>query len=118
MEVLKTASFGVAVLNVTGDVDHLSAQTLEKYVQESLGADGKRLLVDLAECPYLDSGGISVLLHALREVEGKGWIGLIAPSRNVLRVLEITGLTANPDIRVFADLGEARVALEANDSNA
>ena len=30
MEVIKTASFGVPVLKVVGDVDHLSAQTLEK----------------------------------------------------------------------------------------
>lgn len=118
MEVLKTASFGVPVLKVTGDVDHLSAQALEESVQESLRADDTHLLVDLSECPYMDSGGVSVLLHAVREVKGKGWIGVVAPNRNLLRLFEITRLTANPDARVFADLDEARGALEGHESDA
>jgi anti-anti-sigma factor len=112
VQVLETALFGIPLLKVTGDVDHLSSVTLEKYVQESLHADGLHLLVDLAECEYMDSGGVSVLLYAALEVRAKGWIGLIAPSPNLLRVFEITGLTVNPDVRLFADIKEAADALE------
>ena len=39
MEVLKTALFGTPLLKVAADVGHLSAQALEKCVQESLRAD-------------------------------------------------------------------------------
>ena len=118
MEVLKTASFGVPVLTVTGAVDHLSAEALEESVQESLEADHGRLLVDLSECPYMDSGGLSVLLCAVRDVKGRGWIGLIAPSGNLLRMFEIVGLAANPDVRFFADRDEATAALEVRGSDA
>jgi anti-anti-sigma factor len=113
MEVHKTVLSRIPLLKVTGDVDHLSAQALEEYVQDSLRADDPHLLLDLAQCPYLDSGGLSVLLYAVLEVRDKGWIGLIAPSSNLLRIFEITGLTTDPHVRVFSDLDEATAALES-----
>ena len=112
MEVLASDLLGVPVLKVTGDLDHLTAPALEKAVGDALSADGMRLLVDLADCPYLDSGGLSVLLFTLREVREKGWIGVIAPNANLLRLFEITGLAAAPDFRVFSSCQEAMVALE------
>jgi anti-anti-sigma factor len=118
VEVLKADLFGATVLKVTGDVDHGSALTLEEYVQASLGANGSHLLVDLAECPYMDSGGVSVLLYAVREVRGKGWIGVIAPSGNLLRLFEITGLTGDPSFRAFANSDEATAALERDTTDA
>jgi hypothetical protein len=45
-------------------------------------------------------------------VREKGWIGVIAPNPNLLRLFEITGLAAAPDFRVFASSAEAMVALE------
>ena len=111
LEVLKTALSGVPVLKVTGDVDHLSGALLEKCVQDTLRTNGTRLLVDLADCPYIDSGGVSVLLHAVRAVRGKGWIGVVAANRNLLRIFEITGLIADPDFRLFANSDEATAAL-------
>jgi anti-anti-sigma factor len=71
------------------------------------------LLLDLADCPYLDSGGLSVLLYAVREVQGTGWLGVVAPSRNLVRLFEISGLAVTPDFRLFVDLDEAPAALEA-----
>jgi anti-anti-sigma factor len=83
---------------------------LEKAVQDALGVDGFRLLFDLSECPYLDSGGLSVLLFAFRQVRNRGWIGVIEANRNILRLFEITGLSDSPGFRVFADSSEARAA--------
>jgi anti-anti-sigma factor len=99
-------------------VDHLSAQDLEECVQDSLRTDGPHLLLDLGQCPYLDNGGLSVLLQAVLEVRGKGWIGLVAPSRNLLRIFEISGFTADPDVRVFSGLGEATAAVKSLASDA
>ena len=111
MEVIKAALSGVPVLKVMGDLDHLTAPALETAVGDVLSADGMRLLLDLTDCPYLDSGGLSVLLYAVREVRGKGWIGVIAPSHNLFRLFEITGLTVAPDFRVFSDSDQAMEAL-------
>jgi len=112
MEVLTTAMLGVPVVRVIGDVDHLSAPALDKAVQDAFGAHGLRLLVDLRECSYLDSGGLSVLLFAFRRVRRSGWIGVVAPNRNILRLFEIVGLTGDPHFRVFASSEEAKAAVE------
>ena len=112
MEVLESSLSGLTVLKVTGDLDHLTAAVFEQAVRQALSLNGTRLFLDLTHCPYLDSGGLSVLLYALREVRGKGWLGVIAPSRNVGRLFEITGLSADPDFRVFPDSTQAMAALE------
>jgi anti-sigma B factor antagonist len=93
-------------------VDHLAAPALEQAVESILSADATRLLLDLSDCPYLDSGGLSVLLCAVREVRGGGSIGVIAPSPNLLRLFEITGLNVFPDFRVFASSDEVMATLE------
>lgn len=112
MEILKTVLLGVPVLKVTGDLDHLTAPALEKAVRDVLTVDGSRILLDLEDCLYVDSGGLSVLLFALRRVPETGWLGAIAPNPNVLRLLEIVGLTANPNFRVFSGSNEALIALD------
>ena len=113
MEVRESSLSGLPVLTVTGDVDHLTVQGLEASVQKTLGANGKCLLVDLADCPYLDSAGLSVLLCAVREVKGKGWVGVIAPRPNLVRLFEIVGLNSDPDFHIFSSPDEAAAALEA-----
>ncbi len=110
MEVLASSVSGVPLLKVTGDVDHLSASALEKSVQDVLSVDGLRLFLDLSGCPYLDSGGLSVLLVTLRQVRDKGWLGVVAPNPNLLRLFEIVGLTSAGSFRVFSDLEEAQSA--------
>jgi len=110
MEVLTTALLGVPILEVTGDLDHLTALALETAVGDVL-SDGSRLFFDLSDCPYIDSGGLSVLLFALRQVRGKGWLGVVGPKRNLLRLFEIVGLTADPDFRVFPGSDEAMASL-------
>ena len=112
MEVLTTALHGVPVLKVIGDVDHLSAMALDTAVQDAIGAHGLRVLIDLRECPYLDSGGLSVLLFTFRQLRRNGWIGVVAPNHNIVRLFEIVGLAGDPHFRVFANSEEALGALE------
>ena len=65
IEVLQTACSDVSVLKVSGDVDHLTAPALEEILEETLAGGGTHLLVDLADCSYLDGGGLSVLRYGL-----------------------------------------------------
>ena len=111
MRVLESSLSNVPVLKPTGEVDHSNAFILEESVQRALRADGGRLLLDLSDCPYLDSGGLSVILSTVREVRESGWLGVVAPTPNVLRLFEIVGLTAEPGFRVFFDFDQATVTL-------
>lgn len=112
MEVIPYFFGGVPLLSLAGDFDHASVSSFGEEAEEALGKDGSRLLLQLTDCPYIDSGGISCLLSSLRRVCDHGWLGVIAPSPDVLRLLQIVGLTIDPSFRVFSGLDEVQTYLQ------
>jgi len=58
----------------------------------------------------MDSGGLSVLLSLLRRTGSVGFIGVISPCPDLLRIFEIVGLTSDPSFRVFSDVEAATQA--------
>ncbi len=114
MEIAKARLCGVPVLRVVGDVDHLAGPALLGTAEEVLDPETAHILLDLEACPYLDSGGMSALLTILKKVKSRlGWLGVIAPSRDVHRLLELVALTADPDFRVFPNMAGAEKQLQA-----
>ena len=65
------------------------------------------IVIDLTDCPFLDSGALNVLLQAVRRLSGEAWLGVVGANRNLRRVFEIVALTADPRFRVFDDLAQA-----------
>lgn len=65
---------------------------------ELLGAledvdSGKRILIDLSECTFLDSSAVRVLVDTARSAESAGGeLVLVANDPAILRVLEIASL--------------------------
>lgn len=97
-------------LAVAGQLDEALAAAAEECTQ---------VLVGLAGCDFIDSSGIAVILRAHNRMEADGnRLVVYAPTDQVLRVLEMTGLTANG--LVFGSAEEALNALgdEAAPSNA
>jgi anti-sigma B factor antagonist len=80
-------------LRVSGEVDIQTSPFLERQLMRAL--DGaSSLTVDLSDVTFLDSTGLSVLVAGLKQCQGAGGeLHLVSPRPNVLRVLEITGLT-------------------------
>jgi len=111
MEAFETSLSGVPLIRVVGDVDHYTSPVLEAPVQKALTSDSDAILFDFSACPYLDSGGVAVLLNALRSVRGKRWLGVIGASSNLLRIFEIVGLTRDSSFRSFADEEAASATL-------
>ena len=97
---------------IDGECDHGSAATFRAAVGEALSANTPTILLDLENCTYIDSGGISVLLGAAHQLRGRGWLGVLAPNDNVRRLLEIVGLTVDAGFRVFDNRADASRALE------
>lgn len=102
----------VPLIVIEGACDHGSVETLRAAVGEALSADPPAILLDLENCTYIDSGGISVLLSVVRQLRGRGWLGVLAPNENVHRLLEIVGLTVDAGFRVFDRRDDASLALE------
>jgi len=82
------------VVRVAGEVDIQTSPILEGELTTLLDQGHSSLVVDLAEVTFLDSTGLSVLIAGLKRCQTAGGdLRLVSPRANVLRVLEITGLT-------------------------
>jgi anti-anti-sigma factor len=83
---------GVVVVEVAGEID---LGTVER-VEEALGAPaaaGRRVVVDLSECGFVDSSGLRALVAArTAAVDAGGSLALVTADRNLLRVLAVAAL--------------------------
>lgn len=59
----------VAVLRVSGSVDHTHYHALEEAIQTELDRRRLRLVVDLSALTYIASAGINVMGHATSQYE-------------------------------------------------
>lgn len=100
---------GCREVQIEGELDLAVAGRLDEVL--SAAADEcDYVLVALDRCDFIDSSGIAVILRAHNRMEEDGGrLAVYAPSDQVLRVLSMTGLTANG--LVFASAEEAMAAL-------
>jgi anti-anti-sigma factor len=112
LEVMSYSFGGIPLLSLAGDLDHSGLALFTAEAGKALGGDGTRLLLQLTDTVYIDSGGVSSLLAILHRVRHKGWLGVIAPSPDVLRVLQMVGMTIDPSFRVFSDLDDVENFLQ------
>jgi anti-sigma B factor antagonist len=95
-----------AVVHVNGEVDLATCPQLRAKLVELVDQGVYHLIVDLEQVSFLDSSGIGVLIGGLRRVrEHGGSLRLTAPSPQVRRVLELTGVTTL--LPTYATLDEA-----------
>ncbi|HYP56559.1 MAG TPA: STAS domain-containing protein [Solirubrobacterales bacterium] len=82
-------------IQIEGELDLAVAERLWQTLGEAL-REHDEVLVDLAGCEFIDSTGIAMLVRAHNESEARGRRFVVhSASRQVLRVLEVTGLTEN-----------------------
>lgn len=113
MQVATSQLRGVPLYTLQGEIDHTMAETLRAALEQGLECRGAAcLLIDLSAVDYIDSGGLAAILWAMRELRERGWLGVIGPNADILRLLEIVGLTIDGGLRVFSDEREAERALE------
>ncbi len=109
MKIEESSHEGVPLLRISGEIDHLTAPSFQAGIDRTLGGEAVALLVDLTQCPFMDSGGLNVLLRAvLRQQESGGWLGVIGANSSLMRIFEIVGLTGKQEFRLFADAAEVK----------
>lgn len=83
---------GSAVVSVVGDVDLVSAAHLREVMEDALGRSPD-LIVDVGEMTFIDSSGLSALVHAHRHAaDAGGSMTVRRPSPMLKRLLSITRL--------------------------
>jgi len=99
-EVCIRDTHGLVVVEVAGELDMATVPVLSNTLAEMTGST---VVVDLQELTFMDSSGISALIHARKQLvrNGHGLV-LTRPNANVERVLDIVGLADwleewNPD---------------------
>jgi anti-sigma B factor antagonist len=112
LEVVTYSFGGIPLLSLAGDFDHSSLPLFRERARQAMGDGGSRLLLQLTDTVYIDSGGVSSLLSLLHQVRNKGWLGVIGPGPDVMRLLQMVGLTLDPSFRVFSSLDEVEEFLQ------
>lgn len=101
---------GCRHVQIEGELDLAVAGQLDEVLSAAV-AECDRVLVGLDRCTFIDSSGIAVILRAHSRMGEDGRrLAAYAPSDQVLRVLSMTGLTANG--LVFDSAEEAMAALD------
>jgi anti-sigma B factor antagonist len=91
---------GVRVIAVSGELDLNTAPQLEEPLAAALESEGPALVIDLAECEFIDSTGIALIVRAwqrLNNVAGQDGsrFALCCVNDQVRRLLDITGLESS-----------------------
>ncbi len=83
------ASSGAPVIAIGGEVDLSNAATLQAKIDEIVGADAERVVLDLSSLTFLDSTGIAVLVQLHNRL---GSVQVRNPTPVVGRIIKVTGL--------------------------
>ncbi len=98
-----------AIVHLAGDVDLNVSPLLRKHLKELTGSKKPKIVVNLADVPYIDSSGVATLVECLQGVSRYGGkLHLAAMVQQTRSVFEISRLDT-----VFSIHGTLQEALEA-----
>ena len=101
-----------AIVEVTGEIDMLTAPRLQAAFGDLLGRGHQIVVADLSRVLFLGSSGLAVLISAHQEAADRGGqFRLVSPGPPVARTIEATGLTGL--FTTFGSLHEATSDLPA-----
>lgn len=97
---------GVAVAEIVGNVDTVTADDLLTALQGAIGDGHARLVGDLSGVGYTSSAGLRALLGAMKEARRNGGdLRLAAVTDKVHKVLQLSGFTSI--LRLYPDVNTA-----------
>lgn len=105
------ANASLHTVSVSGELDQSTAPELRTALADIVGDDRDGgVLVDLSDCAFIDSTGLSLLVETKRQLgEDERRFGVCCPDRDVRRLLELTGI--DQAVGLFDTRDEAVAAL-------
>jgi anti-sigma B factor antagonist len=84
---------GLHTVSVAGELDQGTAPELRGALADALGDAASPVLVDLSDCNFIDSTGLSLLVEAKRRLgDERRRFAVCCPDPDVRRLLELTGI--------------------------
>jgi len=113
MEIREEKDAGALVLAPVGRVDSTTSGDLESRLLRRLADGERRLVIDLADVPYISSAGLRVLLLTLNRLKASGGrLVLCGIGQSVREVFDLAGFFSVVVVAVSREEACARV-LEA-----
>jgi anti-sigma B factor antagonist len=103
---------GGHAVNITGELDQATVPELKRVLGEALESHYGAVFIDLSDCEFIDSTGLSLLVQAQRRLtdDGRGF-AICCPKADVKRLLQLTGI--DEAVGMFDTRDEAIAALRA-----
>ena len=85
---------GVRVVRVLGDLDVNSVNRFDRIMEDLLAGHPTTIVIDLSQVGFIDSCGLRSLITTRARVATREALMLRAPRPATVRLLELTGLSA------------------------
>ncbi|MET3767630.1 anti-sigma B factor antagonist [Marisediminicola sp. UYEF4] len=90
---VKDLGDGVAVLQLDGRLNMVTASCLRDHVGSAVSSGQNRIAVDLAGIEFIDSSGLGALINGLKTArQAGGDLRIAAPNDQVKLVLQLTNM--------------------------
>jgi anti-anti-sigma factor len=97
---------GIRLIKLEGRLDLNGTYSIEVQFVNRCAGEGVRVLVDLSQVDYVSSVGIPMLVNTAKTVVSRGGkMAFLSPQENVVKVLELVGVTQF--IPIYHDLENA-----------
>jgi len=85
---------GIRLIRLEGRLDLNGTYSIEVQFANRCAGDNVRILVDLSKVSYVSSVGIPMLVNTAKSVVSRGGkMAFLSPQENVLKVLELVGVS-------------------------
>lgn len=94
----------ITVVSIAGDLDHDSTPKFRTVISQILESGCNKVVLDMSDTNFMDSGGMSGIIFAAKNLSEKNGRLLIANCNpRIVRKLDIGGLTKMPKILIVCD---------------
>ena len=101
---------GLGLIKLTGEVDLYTAPRFKDDLVALIDDGVADVVIDLSGVTFIDSTALGVIISGVKRMrERDGHLAIVAGSRPVVRILDITGL--NKVLTIFDTRDEALAAL-------
>jgi anti-anti-sigma factor len=84
----------IPVIDVNGEIDHYVVPELESKILAFINEGHASIILDFSDVSYIDSAGVALIILSIQKSSPLGGrVALVVTNKNVLRILEIVGIT-------------------------
>jgi len=83
---------GVAQIQLSGNLDTMTAPTLQEELKKLAGAPIKSLVFLAKELEYISSAGLRVIIFAKQKIGANAQVYLIGAGESIISVIKMSGL--------------------------